>query len=131
MRTRCRGSAISTMFRRSFNFALSSLIVQVAHDVVACPLVCCEYPVEDLHLVVRLHRNPLGIPVSEFVLRFHSNQVKRVGPTVALDSWVGRTDHAPRSRSRRPYRLCFESPDGEGGSGGRASMHMDSIAASI
>ena len=35
------------------------------------------------------------------------------------------------SRSRRPNRLCFDNPEGEGGSAGRASMHIDSIAASI
>lgn len=54
---------------------------------------------------------------------------------MALPLLVRRTRsavHAPRCVcSRRRKRLCLDNPEGEGGSGGRASMHMDSIAASI
>ena len=40
--------------------------------------------------------------------------------------------YAPRwVCSRRLNLLCFDRPDGEGGSAGRASMHIDSMAASI
>jgi hypothetical protein len=35
------------------------------------------------------------------------------------------------SRSRRPCRLCFDTPDGDGGSGSRSSIHIDWIAALI
>jgi hypothetical protein len=76
------------------------------------------------------HRMPGTNYVADATTR-PKQQPTSVTPLLVICVPTRRTNYAPRSRKRRPYRLCFESPDGDGGSAGRASMHIDWIAASI